>query len=221
MCTKDQETQTVLFVMISDIVKLCNATDDLDSSAIESASVASTDCAEMGIDPNAIFEDFVPRIDAREGFFVNDIDYYKNIAKVIEKNVQSVDSSLGFAYSSVVFQNFENVNPLQRVEFLSPEYQRFLQTGSSIRTYSENDLIFEDRYLNMENCKKAIMARRDFFFGSNGSTRGDLFLLNEIQNRSLMTTWCRTPKYDVTTHMRCTNVECWSLFGKAWYTRFA
>ena len=117
MCTKDQETQTVLFVMISDIVKLCNATDDLDSSAIESASVASTDCAEMGIDPNAIFEDFVPRIDAREGFFVNDIDYYKNIAKVIEKNVQSVDSSLGFAYSSVVFRILKMLTLCKELSF--------------------------------------------------------------------------------------------------------
>ena len=178
------------------------------STSTEVSGAISTDYAEMGIDPTSIFEDFIPRYDTSGGFFVNDSVYYESVTKTINRLVNNAKKEEGFAYSSIVHSNFENVNPLVRLEFLSPEHQVSLKYKNSIRTFAERDLIFEDRTLPMEICKKIVMARRDFFFARNGSTRGDLFLLNELQNRSLKTTFCRTPHFDLTQNLRCSDNDC-------------
>ena len=183
-------------------------TDDSLSFSTDISEVTSVNQGEQGIDPSAFFVDFVPRFNSFRDFHINDIGYYKSIAKTIDRLIQNVDPSESFAFSSVIYANFENVNPLTHREFLSPEYQNFLKNGASIRTYSKNDLIFEDRDLCMEDCKKVVMARRDFFFSVNGSTKGDLFLLNELQNRSLKTTWCQTPNFDLTSDLRCSDIDC-------------
>jgi hypothetical protein len=150
-----------------------------------------------------LFEDFSPLFDQHLSVYVNGNDYYKAITKVLEQNAQkncnlTPSDSLPL---SVIFSNFENVNPLKRAEFLSPELQHFLNTGEPVKTYSAKDLIFEDRSVNMEDCKKIVMARRDFFFCDNSSTRGDLTLL----------TWCRTPGYNLLENFRCDDVECHTL----------
>ena len=156
-----QETQTDFFVIPDPVTDL--QTEDSLSTSTEVSGVASTIYGELGIDPNALFVDFIPGYNSTRGFHINDLNYYKSITKVIERLVQSVDSSEGFAYSSIIYANFENVNHLTHSEFLSPEYQGYLRNHEPIRTFARNDLIFEDRNVCMEDCKKIVMARRDFF----------------------------------------------------------
>lgn len=162
MSINTQETQTDFFVMPDPVVDL--QSDDSASTSTEVSGVASTNYGELGINPNAFFVDFIPRYNSFRDFHINDIGYYKSLAKTIERLVQSVSPSEEFAYSSIIYANFENVNPLIYSEFLSPEYQGYLKNGEAIRTYSEHDLIFEDRNLRMEDCKKNGHGKKRLFF---------------------------------------------------------
>jgi hypothetical protein len=205
ICRSSQETQTDL--LVTPLQKISSSEDSETSSSDYSEGV-STDFAEMAINPDMISDEFAPRYDSFGGFFVNDNFYFKRIEKIIEKSMVNTHSNNDTLTGSIVFANFESVNPLTRVEFLSPEFQLYLKNGTAIKTFEDRDLIFEDRKLNMESCKKIVMSRRDFFFCSNAVTRGDLFLLNELQNRSLVTTFCRTPGHDITKNLRCDDLEC-------------
>ena len=96
------------------------------------------------------------------------------------------------------------VNPLTRYEFLSTEYQRYINShnySEEPKTYCDRDYVFEDRRLQKEAGKQVNQKRIDFFFAYNKKTRGNMFVFTTLHTRQYMSNVC-TSKHAVT-HQRC------------------
>ena len=83
-----------------------------------------------------------------------------------------------------------------RVEFLNAENQRRINSAnlSDMPKVQEHgrDFLFEDRRMTMEEGKKIARVRKDCFFSHNYHTRGCLFVLELLHQRSFVGNVCRS-----------------------------
>ena len=85
-------------------------------------------------------------------------------------------------------------NILQRPEFQSSENQIYQQTRYAVtpRRNRHGDIFYENQFISQSHAKNIQMRRRDMFFQSYQTTRGDYAVFTLLHHRASFRSLCRS-----------------------------
>ena len=101
-------------------------------------------------------------------------------------------------------------NILQRPEFMSREMQIYRLTNFETKPLrsNQNDIFYEDNTINQEHTKAIQMRRRDMFFHTYHSTRGDFAVFDLLHNRGSHRSLCKSYPPARFNTLICNNPVC-------------